>query len=135
MHLAMAFLTSWANAFENKIGTLHLVALRQLDLRNGKVFEANGLATMFAMEVNMHIVVDGMVEAVAEFITHTFTVFKHMDEMLFLEECQSTEDARLVDASDAVFQLCHREGTAFLGQSFGHDDTIGGRLDAVFFHQ
>ena len=64
-----------------------------MNLWNGKVFKTNGLATVLAMEVNMHVIVNRVVEAVAEFITHTFTVFKHMDEMLFLEECQSTEDA------------------------------------------
>ena len=93
MHLAMALLTSWANAFEHKISTLHLVAFRQMNLRNGKVFKTNGLAAVLAVEVNMHVIVNRVVEAVAEFITHTFTVFKHMHKMLFLEESQSTEDA------------------------------------------
>ena len=130
----MAFLTFWANAFENKIGTLHQIALRQLNLRNGKVFETNGLAAMFAVEMDMHVVVDCVVVAVAKFIAHAFTVFKHMDKVLFLKERQGAEDARLVDAADVVFQLGHRESTALLGQGLGHDDAVGGGLDAVFVH-
>ena len=89
----MALLTFWTNAFENKIGTLHQITLRQRNLRNGKVFETNGLAAVFAVEVNMHIVVDRVVVAVAKFIAHTFTVFKYMHKVLFLEECQGAEDA------------------------------------------
>ena len=93
MHLAMVFLTFWANAFEHKIGTLHQKAFRQLDFRNGLVFETDGLSAMLTMEVNMHILVDGMVVAVTKLIAHALTVFKHVDEMLFLEERQAAEDA------------------------------------------
>ena len=89
----MVLLAFWTDAFENKIGALHQITLRQLNLWNGKVFETNGLAAMFAMEVNMHIVVDCMVVAVAELIAHTFTVFEHMHKVLLLEERQGTEDA------------------------------------------
>ena len=135
MHLTRVLLAFWANAFEHKIGTLHQIAFGQLNFRNGQFFKTNGLSASFTMEMNMHVVVYSMVVAVAELIAHAFTVFKHMYEVLFLEECQSTEDARFVDATDAVFQLCHREGTASLGQGLGHDDTIGGRLDAVLFQQ
>ena len=81
----MVLLAFWTDAFENKIGTLHQITLRQLNLRNGKVFETNGLAAMFAMEVNMHVIVDRVVVAVAKFIAYAFTVFKHMDKMLLLE--------------------------------------------------
>ena len=65
MHLTMVFLTFRADAFEDKIGTLHLIALRQLDFRNGKFFETNGLATMLAVKMNMHVVVNSVVMAVA----------------------------------------------------------------------
>ena len=93
MHLTMVFLTFRADAFEDKIGTLHQIAFRQLNLWNGKVLETNGLAAMFAVEVNVHIVIDRMVVAVAELIAYTFTVFKYMDKVLFLEERQGSEDA------------------------------------------
>lgn len=89
----MALLTFWTDAFEDKIGSLHQITLRQLNLWNGKVFETNGLAAMFAMEVNMHIVVDCMVVAVAELIARAFTVFEHMHKVLLLEERQGAEDA------------------------------------------
>ena len=101
--LTESFLTFWTDAFEDKIGTMHQITLGQLNLRNGKVFETNGLAAMFAVEVNMHVVVNRMVVAVAEFIAHAITVFKHMDEVMLLEERQTAENARFVDAADAVF--------------------------------
>ena len=75
----MAFLTLRTNAFEDKTGALHQITFGQLNLRNGKVFETNGLAAVFAVEVNMHVVIDCVVVAVAELIAHAFTVFKHMD--------------------------------------------------------
>ena len=103
----MALLTFWANAFEHKISALYQITFGQLYFRDGQFFKTNGLSAMFAVEVNMHVVVDSVVVAVAEFIAHAITVFKHMYEVLFLEECQSTEDARFVDATDAVFQLYH----------------------------
>ena len=105
--LTESFLTFWTDAFEHKIGTLHQIAFGQLNLRNGKVFETNGLAAMFAVEVNMHVVVNRVVVAVAEFIAHAITVFKHMDKVMLLEERQTAENARFVDAADAVFQLGH----------------------------
>ena len=107
MHLTRALLAFWANAFEHKISTLHQIAFGQLNLRNGQFFKTNGLSASFTMEMNMHVVVDSMVVAMAELIAHTITVFKHMDKVLFLEECQGAKDARFVDATDAVFQLCH----------------------------
>ena len=107
MHLTMVLLAFWANAFEHKIGALHQITLGQLNFRNGQLFKTNGLSASFTMEMNMHVVVNGMVVAVAKLIAYPFTVFKHMDEVLFFEECQSTEDARFVDAADTVFQLCH----------------------------
>lgn len=125
------FSAFWAQSLDDKIGTLHQKTFRQLHFGNGKVFEADGLTAMFAMKMNVHIVVDSMVMAVAEFVTHPFSVFKHMDEMLFPEKCQSTEDPRLVNTADTVFQFAHREGTVFLGQSLGHDDAVGSGTNAV----
>lgn len=75
MHLTMVLLAFWTNAFEHKIGALHQITLRQLNFRNGKFFKTNGLTASFTMEMNMHVVVNGMVVTVAKFITHTFTVF------------------------------------------------------------
>ena len=103
MHLTRALLAFWANAFEHKISTLHQIAFGQLNLRNGQFFKTNGLSASFTMEMNMHVVVDSMVVAVAEFIAHAITVFKHMDKVMFLEERQTAENARFVDATDTVF--------------------------------
>lgn len=93
MHLIVALLTFWTKAFEDKIGALHQIAFGQLNLGNGKVFETNGLAAMFTVKVNMHVVVNRVVVAVTKLIAHAVTVFKHVDEMLFLEKRQGAENA------------------------------------------
>lgn len=105
--LTESFLTFWTDAFEDKIGTLHKIPFGQLNYRNGKFFKANGLSASFAVEMNMHVVVNRVVVAVAKFIAHTFTVFEHMDKVMLLEERQTAENARFVNAADAVFQLGH----------------------------
>ena len=93
MHLTMVFLTFRTDAFEYKIGALHQIAFGQLYLRNGKFFETNGLAAVFAMEVNMHVVVNPVVVAATKLIAYAFTVFKYMDKVLLLEKRQGAEDA------------------------------------------
>lgn len=103
MHLTRVLLAFWANAFEHKISTLHQIAFGQLNFRNGQFFKTNGLSASFTMEMNMHVVVYSMVVAVAEFISHAIAVFKHMDKVMFLEERQTAENARFVDATDTVF--------------------------------
>lgn len=129
------FLAMRTKAFEDEVGTLGFVTLGQVDGRDRDVFEANGLSTVLAMEMHMHVVVYGMVAAVAKLIAGAFAILQHMDQMLFLKKRQRAEDARLVDAADAVFELAHREGAMFLGQGLGHDDAVGRQLDAVLTHQ
>ena len=88
----------------------------------------------FAVEMYMHVVVDGMVVAVTEFIASAFAVFKNMDEVLLFEKCQGSEDTRLVDAANVVIELAHREGTACFSQGLCHDNTVGCGADAVLLH-
>lgn len=102
------FLAMWTNAVKDEIGTSCLVAVGQADVGNGNVFEAEGQAAMLAMEMHVHVVVLGMIAAVAELVAGAFAVLQHMDKMMFLEERQRAEDARLVDAADAVFEFAHR---------------------------
>lgn len=75
MQLSVALLTFWANAFKHKIGTLHQIAFGQLNLRDSQFFKTNGLTALLTMEMNMHVVVDSMVVAMAKLIAYTFTVF------------------------------------------------------------
>ena len=121
----------WAHAFEDEVGALHLVAFGELHFGDGQVFEADGFAAMLAMEMHMHVVVDAVVVAVAKLVAHAVAVFEGVDEMVLLEEREGAEDARLVDAADAVFQLAHREGLMLGCQCLGHDESVGRRPDVV----
>lgn len=99
-----------------------------------EVFETKGGTAVFAVEMYVHVVVDGMVVAVAEFIARAFTVFQYMDKVLLFEKRQRAEDARLVDAANVVFELAHREGTACFSQGLCHDNTVSCGADAVLLH-
>ena len=121
----------WAGAFEDKIGALHLKVFRQADFRDWDVLQTNGLSAFFAMEMHMHVVVDTVVVAVAEFVAHAVAVFKRMHELLLFEKRQCPEDARLVDAADAVFEFGHRHWAMLPGQGFCHDDSVCRGLDVV----
>ena len=128
------FFAFWASSVDNEAGTLHFVAFWKMHFWNREVFETKGGTAVFAVEMYVHVVVDGMVVAVAEFIARTFTVFQYMDKVLLFEKRQRSEDPRLVDAANVVFELAHREGMAFLSQSLSHDDSIGCGADAVLLH-
>ena len=130
----LLFFAFWASSVDNEAGTLHFVAIWKMHFWDKEVFETKGGAAAFAVEMYVHVVVDGMVVAVAEFIARAFTVFQYMDKVLLFEKRQRAEDTRLVDAANVVFELDHREGTAFLSQGLSHDDSIGCGADAVLLH-
>ena len=130
----LLFFAFWASSIDDEAGTLHFIAFWKVHVWDREVFETKGGTAVFAVEMYVHVVVDGMVVAVAEFIARTFTVFQYMDEVLFFEKCQGAEDTRLVDAANVVFELAHREGTACFGQGLGHDNAVGCGADAVLLH-
>lgn len=86
-------LTFWTKSMDDEVGTLHCITFRQTDFWNGEVFKAEDCTTMFTMEMDVHVVVDGVVMAVAEFVSGTITAFHKMDKMHLLEKCQGTENA------------------------------------------
>lgn len=130
----LLFFAFWASSVDDEAGTLHFVAFWKMHFGDGKVFETEGGTAVFAVEMYVHVVVDGMVVAVAEFVARAFTVFQNMDKVLLFEKRQRSEDTRLVDAANVVFELAHREGTAFLSQGLSHDDAVGRGADAVLLH-
>ena len=99
----------WANAFDNVVRRPLLKALGQLNLRHIGIVETEGLLTSLTEEVRMLVVVVLVVVAVAELITHTLAAaLDDMHEVMLAKEGQGTEDVRLVDGQDLIFQL--REG-------------------------
>ena len=130
----LLFFAFWASSVDNEAGALHFVAIWKMHFWDREVFEAKGGAAAFAVEMYVHVVVDGMVVAVTEFIASAFAVFKNMDEVLLFENCQGAEDTRLVDAANVVFELAHREGTACFSQGLCHDNAVSCGADAVLLH-
>ena len=130
----LLFFAFWAVSVDNEAGALHFVAIWKMHFGDGEVFEAKGGTAVFAVEMYVHVVVDGMVVAVADFIARAFTVFQYMDKVLLFEERQRAEDTRLVDAANEVFELAHCEGTACFSQGLGHDNAVGCGADAVLLH-
>jgi hypothetical protein len=82
--------------------------------------------------MRMHILVVVVIVAVADLIPGTIGAsFDDMHEPMLFEETECTEDVRLVDGENLVFQLsqCHR--THSRSQFSDYDDAIGRRLNAV----
>ena len=79
------FLAFWAQSLDDEIRALHPIAFGKFYFGNGEVFETDSRAAMFAMEMDVHIVVFLMVATVAKFVSRSFSILQHMDEMLFLE--------------------------------------------------
>ena len=74
-------------------------ALRQLHLRHVGIVKTERLLTLFTVEMRMLVVIVLMVVTVAQFIAHTLAAaLYHMDEVVFLEEREGSENVRLVDA-------------------------------------
>ena len=101
-----------------------------------RIVEAIGLLTLFTEEMRMDILIMVVILAMAEFIAHSLTApFNDMHEMVLTEECQCTEDIRLVDGQNLRFQLCERHRAQACGQCPHHDDAVRRRLDTVFLQQ
>lgn len=93
LQLVVMLLTFWAKSLDDEAGTLHRIAFWQADFGDGVVFKAEGGAAMLAVEMDVHVVVDGMVMAVAEFVAGPFAVFHNMNKMCLLEKRQGAENA------------------------------------------
>ena len=71
----------------------------------GNAFHAECLVALLAIEVDMHIVVFVYVSAHAQFIANAVaSVLYYMHQMVFLEQREGAEDARLVNSKNLVFK-------------------------------
>ena len=106
------------------------------DLWQGDVVQTNGTATLLAEEMHMLIIIKFLVMAQAQFVLHAaVAALNGMYQVLFLEECQGTEDAGLVEGKDGILQVFHGHWALCIMERLGDDDSIGGGFDAVGFEQ
>ena len=68
---------------------------------------------------------------VAELVAQAFAVLDDMHEVLLSEECEGTEDVRLVDGADGMFKFDERHGSHGRGESLDDDNAIGCWPDVV----
>ena len=123
-----------AGAFDDIFGIFHKEALRQAHQRYGIVFEAVGLATLRACEVNMVEVAVVFAAAHAIFLLPS-TIIDSMQQVMVSEELQSTEDAGAVHVGQQTLHVGEREGLALLTGILPHQyahcsgvDTMGGKV-------
>ena len=123
-----------AYSFDHQVGRNLLEAFGQLNIWHLTIVEAIGLLASLTVEVGMYIFIVIVIVAVTDLISGTIGVsFDDMHKPMLLEETECTEDVRLVDGENLVFQLsqCHR--THSRSQFPDYDDTISCRLNAVLF--
>ena len=121
-----------ADALDDVVDGDHAEAPGNVDQRNGRLLQTVGAMALFAVEMDVQVVILVVAVAMAEFIAHAASaVVDDMDQMVLAEEGQRTEDARFVDRQDLVLQFGERQGAPGLSQSLRHDDAIGRGLDAV----
>ena len=89
----LLFFAFWASSVDNEAGALHFVAIWKMHFWDREVFEAKGGTAAFAVEMYMHVVVDGMVVAVTEFVADTFSrIRQRVNETAAVEKLQCPEN-------------------------------------------
>lgn len=79
----------------------------------------------------MLVVVMVMIIAVAELVAQAIAILNDMHEVFLSEEREGTEDVRLVDGADGVFEFGERHGSHGRGESLDDDNAIGCWPDVV----
>ena len=121
-----------ADAFDEVVGGGHVVVGGEGDGRDEDVGEAIGGVATLAEEMDVHVVVGGVVVAEAELVGGgVVTVLDGMDEVVFTEEGECTEDAGLVECDESVLKFGEGERTVGFAQCIHHEDAIGSWADAV----
>ena len=108
-----------------------LIAFGNGDGRNLCVVEAKRASALFTMEVWVLVVVVVVSVTVAELVAQAIAVLNDMHEVFFTEECEGTEDVRLVDGADGMFKFDERHGSHGRGESLDDDNAIGCWPDVV----
>ena len=124
-------------ALGHVVDALELIAIGEDDGGDGHVVQTEGAMTALTIEMHMLVVVIVVtMVAVAEFIAHAVAaILDDVHQMVLAEEGERTEDARLVDGQNLVFQFAERQRTLGIGQRLHHHDAVGGGFDAVLGEQ
>ena len=120
-----------ANASDDVVGSVHLVAFGNGDGRNLCVVEAERASALLTMEVWMLVVVVVVPMTVAELVAQAIAILDDMHEVFLSEEREGTEDVRLVDGADGMFKFDERHGSHGRGESLDDDNAIGRWPDVV----
>ena len=104
---------------------MHLIAFGNGDGWNLRVVEAERASALLTMEVWMLVVVVVMIIAMAELVAQAIAILDDMHEVFLAEECEGTEDIRLVDGADGMFKFDERHGSHGRGESLDDDNAIG----------
>lgn len=110
---------------------MHLIAFGNGDGWNLRVVEAKRASALLTVEVWVLVIVVVVPIAVAEFVAQAIAILDDMYEVFFAEECEGTEDVRLVDGADGMFKFDERHGSHGRGESLDDDNTIGCWPDVV----
>lgn len=103
----------WTDAFHHVVDRRHDETLGQIDAWHRDMVETVGLLTPFAIEMDVQVVVNTVMVAMTQLIAHAVTtILNDVYQVVFAEQRQRTEDARLIDRQDLILQLTQRHGTA-----------------------
>ena len=80
---------------------------------------------MLTMEMWVLVVVVVVPMTVAELVAQAIAILDDMYEVFLAEECEGTEDVRLVDGADGMFKFDERHGSHGRGESLDDDNAIG----------
>lgn len=130
--------TLWAKTFEHIVGRMEVEAFGEIYLRNGQTAETEGAVAFLAIEMRMQVGQSGMdiLSTMATFSTEGIfdlprAVVNVMDEVVLQEKGERSEDARLVNRSDAPLQIRQRKGALGISKGANHQEANRRRLDAA----
>lgn len=83
------------------------------------------------MEMWVLVIVVVMSMTVAELVAHAFYILDDMYKVFLAEECEGTENVRLVDGAYGMFKFDERHGSHGRGESLDDDNAIGCWPDVV----
>lgn len=121
-----------ADALGHIVYGLNLETVRIFYLRDGQFLKAEGAVADLAMKMYVAVIIHIAV-GVAEFVSDPFAaVIDLMQEVVFLEQGQGAEYARLVNGVNGVLKFGHGDGTVAVSQRLKHQQPVGCWFYSVF---
>lgn len=121
---ATLFGTVRADALGHVVYGLNLETVRIFYCRYGQFLKAERAVADLAVEMHVAVIVHIAV-CVAEFVSDPLaTVINLVQEVVFLEQGQGTEYARLVNCVNGVLKFGHGDGTVAVGQRLKYQQPV-----------